>query len=463
MDPQPGRLHIQHRQSCIELSNLLAKLDCMKSIFASFTVVCSLLLGSCERGNENPQTQTLHEKAPDTRVVEAQSNRTPDEIAYWDTAQRKGANAFGNKPPSQSYFDAFADYGGEWMRLTWSKWDSASGDTFLIGDPSNYDGLVEDDVAVLKDVVARAKNSGIKLVFTPLTLPGSVWGQHNGDKIDDRLYSDKIYWEQSAAFWRDLADVFKDDPTVIAYNIVNEPTPERPTGHESGTPDKNRAWYQEQIGTARDLPAFYDYVIDAIREVDENTPIMIDGGFYGNPNGFDYFPSPLKDDKVLYSFHMYQPWAATSVWNIRNGSKLVYPGEMEIWGKTEVWDAERIQATIETPINWAETHGIDRARIVMGEFGCHRYLTWCATYLEDVLSAADTHNLHWAFYTFRSDSWGGMDYELGGERPSKRSMGVTAETFWELSEQNRLDEISRSNTELFQPISRRLKQTQTRE
>lgn len=392
------------------------------------------------------------------RVQSSKTIMTQDTMDYWEIRQRMGANSFNQKPPPQAYFDALANYGGEWVRLTWSKWESTSGNTFLIGDPSNYTGLVRGDVVILKDVVARARKSGVKVVFTPLSLPGAVWSQHNDDKIDDRLYTDKKYWAQSAAFWTDLADVFKTDPTVIGYNLLNEPTPERPTGFESGSAEDNIAWFEKQKDTARDLPAFYNYIIAAIRTVDSETPIMVDGGFFGNPDGFSYFSEALDDENVLYSFHMYKPWAATSIWNIRNGSKLVYPGEMEIWGRTEIWNAEIVEQTIQQPLDWADKHGIDRSHIVMGEFGCIRNLEWCPIYMEDVLTAADNAGLHWAFYTFRSDSWGGMDYEFGSASPSRILTGVTAEEFWKLSDENRLDELPRSNTRVFEPISKRLQE-----
>lgn len=416
---------------------------------AKLLLIISMVINSC---GPAPTTET------ETKPIETASKpvQSQNAMSYWENKQRMGANSFGNKPPSQAYFDAFAGYGGEWVRLSWTKWESSSGKSFLIGDPSNYSGLIEADVIILKDVVARARQSGLKVIFTPLSLPGSVWTQHNNDEIDDRLYTDKKFWKQSAQFWTDLADVFKDDPTVAAYNLLNEPTPERPAGYESGTSEENQAWYAAQIGTARDLPALYNFLIASIRTADRDTPIMVDGGFFGNPNGFDYFPDALDDDKVLYAFHMYQPWPATSVMNIRNGSKLVYPGKMEYWGRTEIWNAERVSETIQQPLDWADKHGINQSHIVMGEFGCHRYLKWCSIYMEDVLTAADIANLHWAFYSFRSDNWGGMDYELGQEAPSKESLGVTAEEFWKLSNQNRLDELPRSDTELFKPISRRL-------
>ncbi len=433
----------------------------MKYYAFLFFLICTSLLSACD-------SQKSEQDAAEENVVNPQSPSSQQpldplesEMGFWEQKQRMGANSFNNKPPSQEYFDSFANYGGEWIRLSWTKWQSASGKAFLIGDPSNYTGLVQEDVTVLQDVVSRARTSNVKLVFTPLTLPGSVWSQHNNDAIDDRLYGDKNYWEQSALFWRDLASIFKNDSTVIAYNIINEPTPERPSGYESGTQDENIQWYEQQIGTPRDLPAFYEYVVSSIRKADPETPIMIDGGFFGNPNGFDYFKGPIQDDKILYDFHMYQPWAATSMWNIRNGSKLIYPGKMEYWGRTENWDAKRVAETIRQPLKWAAKHGIPPSHVVMGEFGCHRYLTWCPVYMEDVLRAADKNNMHWAFYTFRSDSWGGMDYELGQNAPSKQSHGVTAEEFWKLSNRNQLDELPRSNTDIFQPISSRLSKNLT--
>ena len=415
----------------------------MQRYFYSKIIICiSIIISAC--------TPMSAPKA-EPELIPAQNA-----MHYWEVKQRMGANSFNNNPPSQAYFDALASYGGEWVRLTWSKWESTSGKTFLMGDPSNYTGLVEGDVSVLKAVVARARQSDVKVVFTPLSLPGAVWTQDNEDQIDDRLYSDKKYWKQSADFWTDVAAIFKDDPTVVAYNLLNEPAPERPTEHESGTIAENIAWFKAQKDTARDLPALYNYIISAIRGVDAETPIMVDGGFFANPEGFDYFSQALDDESVLYAFHMYQPWAATSVWNIRNGSKLVYPGKMEIWGRTKIWNIETIAQTMQQPLDWAQKHGIQKSHVVMGEFGCHRYLKWCPTYMEDVLSVADKFELHWAFYTFRSDNWGGMDYELGNEPPSKASIGVTAEEFWKLSDNNRLNEIPRSDTWMFEPISRRL-------
>uniref|UniRef100_A0A1I7ZIA3 MarR family transcriptional regulator n=1 Tax=Steinernema glaseri TaxID=37863 RepID=A0A1I7ZIA3_9BILA len=53
----------------------------------------------------------------------------------------------------------------------------------------------------------------------------------------------------------------------------------------------------------------------------------------------------------------------------------------------------------------------------------------CTAYLEDVLGTLDRQQVHWAFYSFREDSWDGMDYELGSaKRLDQPSISVLAES-----------------------------------
>ena len=75
--------------------------------------------------------------------------------SFWDS-QKKGANCF-NKIPTEQWFQDANDLGLEWVRLAYDKWDSEHRD-FLIGDASNYNGLMADDLIKLKQVVLWAKN-----------------------------------------------------------------------------------------------------------------------------------------------------------------------------------------------------------------------------------------------------------------------------------------------------------------
>ena len=374
-----------------------------------------------------------------------------DMIAFWDKPER-GGNSFNRLPPDQAYFDALQDYGASWVRLSYDKWQPAERD-YLIGNADQYQGLVAKDLQQLKTTLDRAHAAGLKVVITPLSLPGMRWAQNNGDRFDDRLWQDKQFWTQSAAFWRDLAAVLKEHPAVAAYNLINEPAPEKQAGlAEHADAAKMRDWYEKQVGSARDLPGFYQTLISAIREVDPLTPIMVDAGWYGAADAFSYWPAPLADSRVLYSFHMYEPYAATSAPNLQRARPYTYPGLVPFAAGMQKWDPNRVRSYLQLPLDWAAQHAIPANRMVAGEFGCMRKLPGCQQYLEDVLSALEAARVHWAFYSFREDSWDGMDYELGSAN--------VPWAYWKAAEDGQPDPVKRSATAEFEPISKRLKKSE---
>ncbi len=371
-----------------------------------------------------------------------------DLMSFWDVPQ-SGANSFNRIPPDQKYFNALHNYGASWVRLTFEKWKPAKRD-FLIGNADRYNGLNHSDLAILKASLDRAHKAGLKVVITPISIPGGRWRQQNGGKFDSRVWKDKAYWKQNQMFWQDLAKELKAHPAVAAYNLVNEPAPEFNTSlSEHATRAEMMRWYQKEAkGTTRDLPNFYQNIVAAIRKVDAVTPIMLDSGWYAAADTFAYWPKPLGDQKILYSFHMYEPYQFTSVPNINRAKPYPYPGGVPYAGKKTQWDAKRVADYLQMPMDWAKEHKIPASRMVVGEFGCMRRLPGCGQYLEDVLKVLDSYHLHWAFYSFREDTWDGMDYELGKAR--------VPWAYWKAMEKNQPDPLPRSATPAFEPIRKRL-------
>jgi hypothetical protein len=370
-------------------------------------------------------------------------------VAFWNTTQR-GANSFNEAPPDAEYFRALRGYGATWVRLAFSKWEPAGGRDFLFGNLDQYSALVAEDLATLRRVLDSAHAAGIKVVLTPLSLPGARWIQHNDNKFDDRLWSDRRYWTQSAAAWRDIAMALRDHPAIAASNLVNEPVPERKGGLvEHASADVMRAWYEKVRGTTRDLPAFYGLLIDAVRAVDPHTPIMLDAGFYAAADGFAYWDTvPHADERLLYAFHMYEPWSATAAANLKRKTPYRYPGVAPFGDTQSHWDAARVAAYLQQPFEWARKNRVPVNRMVAGEFGCMRQWSDCPRYLDDVLTALEAHGVHWAFYAFREDAWDGMDYELGAARLPWQ--------YWQALEQNKPFVLERGPNPVFEPILRRL-------
>jgi hypothetical protein len=373
--------------------------------------------------------------------------RAADLIEFWDEP-RHGANSFNATPPDAGYFEALRGHGATWVRLAFGKWPGTRRD-FLAGSLDDYRKLDAADLATLRGALDRAHAAGLKIVVTPLSLPGARWKQQNDDRFDDRLWSEERYWQDAARYWRDLAEALADHPAVAAYNLVNEPAPERKGGlDDDASAAEAAAWYEKQRGTSRDLSRLYLMLIAAIREVDPLTPVMVDAGNYASAAAFTHWPAKLPDERVLYSFHMYEPWVATSGPNLKRAQPLGYPAAIP-GDKGEVfWDAARVADWLAQPFAWAKSRGIPPSRLVAGEFGCMRRWKPCPRYLEDVLTVLDRERAHWAFYAFREDAWDGMDYELG-DKPLPAA-------YWSAIERGDTPTLARGRSPVFEPIRKRL-------
>lgn len=368
---------------------------------------------------------------------------------FWSQPQR-GGNSFNEQPPDRAYFDALRATGATWVRLTPDKWRSAGGRDFLMGNADRYQGLVQADVATLRRVLDDADAAGIKVVLVPLSLPLLRWKQKNGGVVDQRLWQSFDNHRPAQAFWRDLARALHGHPALVAYNLINEPAPEYGTPlREHADPAAMRAWYATVKDGPRDLPRFYTGLIAAVREVDADMPLMLDPGWYAAADALAYWPAPLKDPHLLYSVHMYEPYAATSAPNQKRATPYRYPAVVPFGsGKTQ-WDAKRVASYLQQPLAWADEHGVARSQMVVGEFGCMRRWPDCPAYLEDVLRVLEAQKVHWAFYAFREDAWDGMDYELGD--------AALPWTYWRDVEAGKVPTPTRTDSPQFAPILKRLR------
>ncbi len=336
----------------------------------------------------------------------------PSRIDYWDQ-QRKGANSF-NEALSKQWFESASRAGIGLVRLAYGKWESERRD-FLLGDAGGYTGIVEADLARLLRALDDAEEAGIKAVVVPLSLPGARFRQFNGGHRDGRLWTDEAYLSQAVRFWGDLALRLRDHPAVVAYDLLNEPHPEWFHGKRTFWNRGFGDWYGRVRGGPGDLNRFHRAVAGGIRGVDAETPLIVEAGLYATPWAFEYL-LPLDDDKVLYSFHMYEPYEYTT--RRINEGRYSYPGPVSVGdaGEERTFDAEAIDAFLQPVRDWSERHGVPPSRIFAAEFGCDRTVSGAAGYLADLIRVFNREDWHWAFYAYREDSWASMDYELGTDR-----------------------------------------------
>lgn len=360
-------------------------------------------------------------------------------ISYWNQ-QRRGANLF-NSVETLERFQAAKKAGIEVVRLAPNKWlngrsESERGD-FLIGSCSTNMIPIRKDLDHLKSILDKAHQANLKVVLTMLSLPENRWSQHNNGKQQKDIWKSFQSQNYAIQFWTALADELKEHPALVGYNIKNEPAPERAHAYDfkDWFTDDYEAWYRKVKGTPADLNLFYDKVVKAIRAVDPNTPIILDSGFYGTPWAFKVL-EPIQAKHILYSFHMYEPFPFTSY---KNRGQFEYPGKVptgEEGRKTVAWDKEEIKKFLVPIRDWQNKHNIPDNRVFVGELGVYRKNKGAAKYLEDVIAVVESNHWHWAFYTFRPDSWEGMDYELGTKKVDWK--------YWKIMEKGQTPDYSKT-------------------
>lgn len=303
-------------------------------------------------------------------------------IAFWDKA-RRGANGF-NGATTPDWWRAAHGAGLEWVRLAPDKWRKAPGQRdFLLGNADRFAGLVPADLKRLISCLDDAHSAEMPVVLTLLSLPGARWRQFNGDKSDPKLWRDPAFLKSAERCWSELARALKGHPALVGYDPLNEP-------HPKNIP-----------GSSLSVNGFYERLIPAIRSVDGKIPIFLESDDYASPAEFGKL-APLHDPAILYTFHLYDPWEFTS----GSKEKFRYPDRMP-GGFVSV---ENYLKPVRT---WQKRHSIAANRIVAAEYGCRRKAPGAALWLRDATDALEKENWHRAFYSFREDTWNGMDYEIG--------------------------------------------------
>lgn len=132
-------------------------------------------------------------------------------------------------------------------------------------------------------------------LYLLLDMHGAPGGQ-TGDNIDNSygypfLYTDSGCQAQTIKIWKRIANRYKDETIILGYDLLNEPIA--------------HFFDQDQLNPL--LEPLYRKIVRAIREVDKNHLIFLEGAQWASK--FHVFSKPF-DDKLVYSFHKY--WTDTT-------------------------------------------------------------------------------------------------------------------------------------------------------
>jgi endoglucanase len=142
---------------------------------------------------------------------------------------------------------------------------------------------------ILDNLVHWCKKNGVYVIIDMHAAPGGQTGQNIDDSANDQpeLFMNPTNQDRMEALWVKIATRYKDEPTVAAYDLLNEPLPER-TGADA------------KYG--RELEPLYKRVTKAIRAVDKKHMITVEGANWAND--WSVFSTPF-DSNLVYQFHYY--------------------------------------------------------------------------------------------------------------------------------------------------------------
>lgn len=149
--------------------------------------------------------------------------------------------------------------------------------------------FIETGFRFVDSTLTWCKRNNLYLILDMHCAPG---GQ-NADNISDsdgtaRLWTESANQDRTVAIWRYIAERYSNEEWIIGYDLLNEPV--MPSGYSN-----------------TNLRSLYIRIRDAIREVDTNHILFIEGSQYAT----DFTSlTPRFDSNMAYAFHKY--WSETT-------------------------------------------------------------------------------------------------------------------------------------------------------
>ena len=144
--------------------------------------------------------------------------------------------------------------------------------------------------ALIDRLVGWAKQAGVRVILDLHAAPGGqVGASHDGGSGFPLLFYSRTNQDLTVQFWRTLAQRYGNDPTVLGYDLLNEPI----------APHHDTKYLEPR------LQPLLERLTKAVREVAPHQVIFIEGSRWGT----SWHPlGPPFADNLVYTYHSY--WAS---------------------------------------------------------------------------------------------------------------------------------------------------------
>ena len=198
---------------------------------------------------------------------------------------------------SRADIDQFAEWGFNHIRLP-----------FHYKQFHTEDGSIPIGYEIVDTLLSWCEPYNMYVILDMHCAPGA----QNGGPISDsdgiaRLWLEEDKKELTVQIWREIADYYSDNTLIGGYDLINEPV--LPEGV-----------------SLTEFKQLYIDITQAIREVDQNHIVFVEGNWYGTDfSGL----TPPWDENMSYSFHKY--WGETDISTIQSYLSMRNTYNVPLW------------------------------------------------------------------------------------------------------------------------------------
>ena len=229
--------------------------------------------------------------------------------------------------------------------------------------------------------IEDAKDQDLKLILVMHIPPGGFQG---GSKKGRKLWNRRKNKKRLIELWQEIARRHSDDPAILGYSLMNEPTP---------------------VKGLRQWQNFANKITKAIRDIDQNHMIVIEESYNRRDENTNNRFFILDDPNALYDMHFYEPFQYTHQGINVEGDfdpqlkdQITYPNE-EL-------NKDFLRAELENRISFLEENNVP---IIVAEFGTNVRsfedgkggLSW----VSDVIDLFNEKNIGYTFYAYHGVSF----------------------------------------------------------
>jgi outer membrane murein-binding lipoprotein Lpp len=298
----------------------------------------------------------------------------------------------------------------------------------------------------LDNIIEMIEEADMFAVIAFTSGPGrsvtNYWGTGDED-FPWHLHNNDV-WEQQEAqdawvdMWRYTAERYKDNPIIVGYQLLHEPNSNAAARDRDSLLVDREYWDPEEFyeaygGSLVDWNQLYPRIVESVREVDKNTPVLIGGNAFSSVRWLP-FVDPVEDSKAVYLFHQYEPMRYTHTWPLdtEGNFDVEYPGVFDVdWdGRDDVFDKSWLDNYFSTIDDYVDSYDVS---VASTEFGCTRWSPGVEVFMDDEMGLFEERGINSALWMWYPDwkpyAWNDENNFLHGIDPPFEPRDMQQEEF----------------------------------